>query len=275
MSMFMPSKLPPIHHLAPAAPGGARRDPSGQHHRACPGLDERLVQPEGRDEIVRGRRVVAAPALAPHADVHSKLDYLIQAHVPPGYVGASDLLTRASDASDFATDACIRRAGIDVETQQRYLEELAFEVVHRQSLRDVRERAEDLAARGVRRIFAIVVQRGEVLEWSPARGRFDLLDPGSVIEDRCLSRPLPVRALLDAAEADNAVARALVDKRNPVIEEVWQRGLSEGLRRQVHGLCELLDIEIPIEQRAALQQMSASALEALADDIKRDRRWPW
>lgn len=275
MSMFMPSKLPPIHHLAPAAPDDARRAPSGQRHRACPGLDERLVQPEGRDEIVRGRHVVAAPALAPHADAHSKLDYLIQAHVPPGYVGASDLLTRVSDASDFATDACIRRAGIDVETQQRYLEELVFEVVHRQSLRDVRERAEELAARGVRRIFAIVVQRGEVLEWSPARGRFDLLDPASAIEDRCLSRPLPVRALLDAAEADNAVARALVDKRNPVIEEVWQRGLSEGLRRQVHGLCELLDIEIPIEQRAALQQMSASALEALADDIKRARRWPW
>lgn len=274
MSMVMPSKLPPLDHLAPTAPGGDRHDPPHQHHRACPGLDERLVQPESRDEIVRGRRIVAAPALAPHADVHSKLDYLIQAHVPPGYVGASDLLTRASDASDFATDACIRRAGIDVETQQRYLEELAFEVVHRQSLRDARERAEELAARGVRRIFAIVVQRGEVLEWSPAQGRFVLLDPASVIEDRCLSRPLPVRALLDAAEADNAVARALVDKRNPVIEEVWERGLSEGLRRHVRGLCELLDIEIPTEQLAALQQMSAGALEALAGDIKRDRRWP-
>ena len=58
-------------------------------------------------------------------------------------------------------DTSVRRAGIDPSTDARYLEELAFEVVSEQSRRDITERAEDLARRGVRRLIAIFVKQSE------------------------------------------------------------------------------------------------------------------
>lgn len=202
--------------LAPAASSGAAalRMP-GQS--SFPPLDEHLVGPETRDEIVRGRRVTAQPALPPHGDTHCELDYVVRAHVRLGYISSTDLLTRTGAESDFATDTCVRKAGVNRETGQRWLEELAFEVVYTQSTKDITERAEDLTARGVRRLFAVFVKERAVKEWSPGARAFHALAPGSAIEDPCLNRPIPVAALLSAAEADNAVARALVAKRNPVI----------------------------------------------------------
>jgi hypothetical protein len=102
-----------------------------------PGLDDRLVQPETREEMLRGRRIYAAPALPPHADRHSALNYTIEAHAADSYITSSDLLTRTSHDSDFATDTSVRRAGIDPSTGGRYLEELAFEIVNTQSLREI------------------------------------------------------------------------------------------------------------------------------------------
>ena len=74
-------------------------------------------------------------------------------------MGSTDLLTRLSEGSHFATDTCVRRAGIDPRTGVRHLEELAFEVVHEQSTKDITERAEELSARGVRRVVAIFVKK--------------------------------------------------------------------------------------------------------------------
>jgi len=88
--------------------------------------------------------VVAMPSLPEHGDRHFRIDYVLGAHVKAEYVGSTDLITRFSSASDFATDTCIRRSGEDPKTGERYLEELAFEVVHTQPLKDIRARAEDL-----------------------------------------------------------------------------------------------------------------------------------
>jgi hypothetical protein len=274
--MLMPSKNPPIAHVAPSGGAGALRLPDADDNR--PGLDDRLVEPETRAEVVRGRRILANPAAPPHADVHCDLDYVVRSRIPPGYVGATDLLTRASGGSDFATDTCVRKAGRDPRTDRRYLEELAFEVVHEQSLQDLTARAEDLSARGVRRIFAILVKRGEVREWSRARADWDVLAPSAWIEDRCLSTPLPVRALLDAAAADDAVALALADKKNPVIEEIrrssYDRGRADGLRREVGSICDLLGLELTGSRKATLDRMEGDQLEILVSQLKRDRSWP-
>ncbi len=68
--------------------------------------DDRLVVPEAtRDELVNGRRMEAFPAEAPHANQHSRLDYVLQAHAAPGYHASCDLLTRHGVDSDFASDA--------------------------------------------------------------------------------------------------------------------------------------------------------------------------
>ena len=84
-----------------------------------------------------------------------------------GYVGSTDLLTHVLHGSDFASDTCIRRGGDDPATGGRYLEELAFEVVHEQPLKKVTERAEDWSRRGVRRVIGIFVKKGTVEEWQP------------------------------------------------------------------------------------------------------------
>jgi hypothetical protein len=224
----MDPKTPERMLLAPGASSSAalrmpaREDP--------PPIDEHVVRPETREELVRGRRVLAMPALDPHGDQHFRLDYVLGAHVVPGYVGSTDLLTRQAAGSNFASDTCIRKDGVHPRTKGRYLEELAFEVVHEQSTKDVTDRAEDMIARGVRRVFAIFVKKGEVGEWSPKEGVWKGLGPKATIRDACLRVPLRVADLLDAARAHDAVARALVEQDNPVIVEVRRREREEGVK---------------------------------------------
>ena len=200
-----------------------------------PGVDDHLVEPEvTRDEIINGRRVVAMPALPPHADRHGGLGYVLGAHVATGYTMAVDLLTRHDVDSDFASDACIYKDGVDPATGTRYLEEIAFEAVSEQNEKDVAEKAVVMYHRGVRRIFAVFVKgRRRVCEWSPENQSWRPLDVRSRIEDPCLATPLAVAALLDAAVADNTVAEALVAKGNPVIRKrevaAQAQGKAEGL----------------------------------------------
>jgi len=266
-----------------------------------PYVDDRLVQPETREERLHGRRLQALPANPEHGDEHTELDYLARGDLAPGYVASTDLLTRAGEGSDFATDTCIRRAGIDPRTGSRYLEEVAFEVVNAQSLANMTERARQLTSCGVRRVFAIFVKTQQVGEWSSSQDRFITLDLDGVIEDRTFVRPLPVRALFDGAEADDSVARALKAKGNPVITEVRAEGLAEGqaegraegrVEGRVEGraearaeglaegraeaielLCQLLDIPIGPEQRARMDELDADALLALLTQLQTQRRW--
>lgn len=49
------------------------------------------------------------------------------------------------------------------------------------------------------------------------------LDLGASIEDPTLAAPLPVSALVNAAKVDDALALALLRKRNPVIEQALAR----------------------------------------------------
>lgn len=198
-----------------------------------PGVDDHLVEPEvTRDEIVGGRRMVAHPAKPPHAIRHSKLSYVLEPQVAPGYTGAADLLTRHGQQDDFASDACVFKNGVDPVTGARHLEEIAFEVVSEQSEADVSEKAGKMHRRGVRRIFTVWVKGNQrVCEWSPESRSWRRLEADSKIEDPCLIRPLVVAALLDAAVADNEVAEALVAKGNPVIRKLEDAARKEGEAR--------------------------------------------
>ncbi|MCX4245640.1 hypothetical protein OEB96_33775 [Paraliomyxa miuraensis] len=235
-----------------------------------PYVDERLVEPETRHEMVRGRLIHAVPANPEHADEHAELDYLARATLTPGYAVASDLLTRAGPGSDFATDTCIRREGIDPRTGSRYLEEVAFEVVDRQSRQHATERAQDLASRGVRRIFAVFVGKKEVCEWSRSEDRFVPLAADAAIEDPTLVYPLPVRALFDPVEADRAVGHALEAKGNPVFDEAR----AEGRIQAIELLCRVLEIPFGPRERAHLQRIDVDALAALLAELEANRRWP-
>ena len=200
-----------------------------------PEVDDHLVEPEvTRDEIINGRRVVAMPAQPPHADKQVDLDYVLRAHVAPGYRASADLLTRHAVDSDFASDACVYKEGVDPETGGRHLEEIAFEVISTQTEKNAKEKAVVMHRRGVRRIFGIWVKgRRKVCEWSPETRSWRPLDAASRIEDPCLGASLPVAALLDAAVVHRAVVEALVAQGNPEIQaleaEAQARGEAEAV----------------------------------------------
>jgi hypothetical protein len=235
-----------------------------------PRLDEHLVREETREEMVRGERIISAPAREPHADRHCRLDYLISAAAAPGYVTSSDLLTRAGAASEFATDTCVRREGIDPATGTRYLEELAFEVVHTQSLREITVRAEELTNRGVRRLIAVFVKKREVAEWSESTRSWMLLPLDSTLADPVLVRPISIRAVFDAGVADNEVVDSLAAKGNP---RLAQREAAI-LRRAIEAVCKVLGIVLGPEEQALLQSLDPAGLEALLAALETDRRWP-
>lgn len=196
--------------------------------RALPDISDRLVEPDTPYEIEDGELVYVSPADPPHAERHLQLCALIEAHTGPGFEAGCDLLTRTSKVDDFAPDVSVYPDAPDPRSGRRRLEQLAFEVVSTQELRDAGHKAAKLMRRGVRRVFAIDVERSRALEWSAARRAWSVLDPAGQIVDAALAVALPVEALIHSAKADDAVARALVAKHNPVLEQLQADRLAEG-----------------------------------------------
>ena len=253
--------------FAPGAPCESAASLPGRATTPRPKLDEHIVKSETREEMIRGERVHAMPSLPPHGDQHFRLDYIIGAHLRPGYTGSTDMLTRSSIESDFATDTCVRKAGIDPATNERYLEEVAFEVVYQQTWRDITVRAEDLTKRGVRRVFAIFVKKRQVCEWSRESNHWTDVRPDQPLEDPCFASPLTVAALLDAAAADDSVARALLRKKNPVIEKLRKKDRQQSQKKgRKEGLQEGVRVGvIQTEQRILIVIVEKSLTRHLTD----------
>jgi len=207
-----------------------------------PDLEDHLVEPETPYEMLDGELVYVPPCDYPHAEREVQLCALVAMHVAPGFHVGADLLTRTSKIDDIAPDVSICPPH-DPETGKRRLQQVAFEVVSTQSLGYAARKAAKLAARGVRRVFAIDVERSRALEWSAVLGTWSLLDPCGHISDPTLAVPLPIDQMIRSAKIDDAIARALIAKHNPVIdalredcrEEGKAAGLAEG---KAEGLAE-------------------------------------
>ena len=213
--------------------------PSSQPSMRMPGVDDRLAVPEAGEEYVDGVRYEVLAGEADHADPQCQLAYVVRGCVAKGYIASTELLTRSDVDSDFATDVCVRRAGKDPQTGQRYLEELSFEVANTQTLVDLQHRGKKLIARGVRRLFAVMVEDGQVREWTRAGWRVRALR--GEIRDRTFKKPLRTRAILDAAEADRLVAEALWAKGEPFLVELVDKGRTEGRAEgRAEGLAEAI-----------------------------------
>jgi hypothetical protein len=243
----------------------------GVHEGPFPGVDDHIVRPETREEMVRGELIIAQPAKPPHADCHARLDHVTLAHVAPGYIVSHHLLTRFGPKSNFATDVCVRKEGTDPESGDRYLEELAFVIVNEQS-RHITIRAEDIVGRGVRRLIVIFLERGTVTEWSPAEQRFVPLPLDGVLDDPTLAQPIPIRALLDAAAAKRAVTTAVWAQDDPWLierkQEIRQQGREQGLAQGQH-----LSLMLMLEGRGLLPNDEQRATIESCTDPVRLQRW--
>jgi hypothetical protein len=80
----------------------------------------------------------------------------------------------------------------------------------------------------VRRVIAVFVKTGTVCQWSRVKLAWEALDLDGVLDDPCLHRPLALRALLDAARADDEVARGLEAKHNPAIVAMKAESARQG-----------------------------------------------
>jgi Uma2 family endonuclease len=196
-----------------------------------PAVDDNLAPLETRYEVWNGELVYVSPANPPHGELHAKVIALLEAHAARKYKVACDLLTRVSEDSDIAPDVSVYPAAPDPKTGGRQLEELAFEIVSTSRLGRTGERAAKLARRGVRRVFAIDVKRARALEWSRKLGRWTPLDPDGHISDRTLATPLPIRTLIRAGYVNDSVARALIAKRNPVVQQARAQDRAAGERQ--------------------------------------------
>lgn len=255
---------------APGRSGGLLRLPSSTD--PLPRIDERLAPPETRIEYIDGIEYFAAPADPPHATKHSDLDALMRIHTKKGFTCAVDMLTRTGHPSDMAPDVSIYPSSPDPKTGGRRLEELAFEVTSKQRIRVPTEKARHLIARGVRRVFCLLVNEGRVMEWHRETDSWKPLHPDAVIDDAVLVRPVAVRELLDAALVDDAVARALLAKDNPVLRGALdarrEEGREAGALEATRAALEL----VLLSQKAVL---SAPVRRAILEcqDTAQLRRW--
>lgn len=237
---------PPPFYLAPGAvSSGAMSFPGAdppRPPRPVQNPEDHLVEPETRAEMFQGERMEASPARPGHGDTHQRLGIVVGLSASPEYIVSTDLLTRHGPGDDFATDTCVRKAGIDPATGHRYLEELSFEVFHTQARAHAERRAQVVVGSGVRRMFGLFVRPTDeeaeaeghveisVEEWLPKAKKWKRLSVGDAIEDACLASPLPVSALIDAAMMDKAVVEALAANSSPALAEFGQTHFRDGKR---------------------------------------------
>jgi hypothetical protein len=212
-------------------PGADKRVPSTVPP-PFPRLEDRLVPDEDSPyEMIRGEKVMALPAKAEHADAQLRAAVGVDLFLRDDYVAAVEMLTRVGVGSDFATDVSVRKRGLDPATGERYLEELSFEIVNEQSLKGIETKAQDLVCRGVRRVLAIFVKKGQISEWSRTQQCFVAMDKDGTFDDPVLVRPMVVRALADRALAQAELIRTLEMQKHPEIQRIHKKGLDEGHKK--------------------------------------------
>jgi Uma2 family endonuclease len=203
-------------------------------------VDERLVVPGARYEVLDAEVVYVPPADEPHGSLHADLAALVLAHRREGYSVAVDMLTRTSKIDDIAPDVSVYPTARDPRTGGRQLEEIAFEIASTESLSHAQKKATKLSGRGVRRIFVIDVEQARVHDCSVAdRTAWIELGPGAELVDPAFATPLPIAAIIDAARRDAAIVRAFRVKRHPEFAEERAEGHAEGRAEgRAEGLAE-------------------------------------
>jgi hypothetical protein len=87
--------------------------------------------------------------------------------------------------------------------------------------------------------------------WSgrAALGTWSVLDAAGRGEDPALEAPLPIEVMIRGANADDAIARALAAKHNPVIEAIRAECQAKGLAAAVVALLAARGVALDRAQR--------------------------
>lgn len=143
----------------------------------------------------------------------------------------------------------------------------------------------------MRRVFGIwvsgdidgkQVENGPIKEWSRENERWVELADNDAIDDPCLSRPIAIRALLDAAAADDAVVEALAAKNNPALErykrDSYQTGkrdaLEASLRQHLRDLASAYDVELTARRLRHIDRLDIDGLQDLRNHLMAHRCLP-
>ena len=246
-------------------PSAHARAPTPRHEppASLPDVDERLVMPETGYEAIDGKISYVCLSDETHGTYHSRMAALLEAYVVVTHSVAVDMLTRTSARNDLAPDASVFPTERDPATGGRRIEELAFEVVSTETLAHAGKKAQKLVARGVRRVFAIDVERRRALEWSRGTDTWEILALDGAIVDPTLVIPLPLLPLVEAMKADDAIAHALLAKKNPVLQQALD---AAELRGEIKGE---LQGELRGKRDALLRLLTLTGIALVEDDRAR------
>ena len=243
------------------------------HGERLPAVDERLVAPESHAEILDGRVYRTMGSNQPHGTRHFEATHVFAGALADGYAGAVDMLTRLDADSDAAPDISVFPAAPDPKTGGRQIEEIAFEVLDSERMSHTTDKVEKLAARGVRRLFAVRVAARKVYEWDHDHHDWTELDEAAEITDRCFRVPVPARALVDRVLADDTVARALIARGNRVVvaalDDARRAGITQGITQGLtqgitQGLTPLVSLFGRKLQRSLTEAERATLLDRLS-----------
>lgn len=221
-----------------------------------PAVDERLIVPGTRHEVVEGQVLFTPPAGEEHGTARLDLAYLLGSYVVSTHRGAVDMLTRTKEVGDHAPDASVFSRERDAQTGGRKLEELAFEIVSEQAMSVPTAKARDYIERGVRRVFCIDVGKHRAREWSREEDGWQDLSPDAFIADPCFVKPLAVRALIDAALVDDTVAEGLIAKKNRVIERAVAASARKAMAEALLLALDVRNISLSNAERALIMACS-------------------
>ncbi|WP_437598325.1 Uma2 family endonuclease [Sorangium sp. So ce590] len=142
------------------------------------------------------------------------------------------------------------------------------------------QKIHDLLAAGTRWVWVVRLEAPRHVEvhapGAPPRRAL----PGELLHaPGVLQNPLQVEALYERAAAQQATLTNLLQREGHAsLESLRDRGLregrKEGLQQAVRDVCDVLGITLSPSDEASLIELDGTALAALLERLKRERRWP-
>ena len=146
-----------------------------------------------------------------------------------------------------------------------------------QDERELREKIAEYLAHGAQHVWVVRKTGMRRVEVHQPGQRMRVAHPGEVLEaPGALQNGVPVQAWFERDEAHEVTLRNLLQRKGYAsLDAVRQRshdeGLREGLRQAIYDLCEVLQIPLSAERRAAVESLDAEALSALRARLKSER----